>query len=672
MPKSSPSVRILDDSLIDHIAGLPKGDQGDWLFLTPHPQFAGRWFVDSLSPHYFLDFETLIGRYRAVSPARLSEFLELAEGLEYEVAWTHDPTEILSDWEHLADHPAFRINSDLHIELYERGEDEAARCVEATGMLPFQVQGFNYLRATDKGGLAVWSTGTGKTILMTALTKQFIEVEQTCDLALVVVKSNNKFDTQLKFKQLGNLDSILIEGYKIDKRQQAYLDIEAQLDHGPVVAVCNYEKLRDDQEFFEAIFTERRVLIHWDEMPTKLSNRETQLYQSTRDALYEPQGGRILWKNRRPAWLRQYDYSATPIEHSPSGLFNQVRLIDPEQFPSIAKWESRHVASRSPFNKKPSSFKDLDAFGLELEHMTHQVDKTDPDIAKMFPNVIEEAIYIDWSPQDRRVYNELQEIAKQQAELAKTDPAQQVLSPLQLVGVLQMLCDAPSLVTKSAENRAEFDKLFAETIEAGEDESGIAVAGAEAALVLLDRLKTPLTNQYCQKLVKLRELLTVKHLNDKSIIFTTWNQYGLPVLEEMLDNWGITYVVYKGTDKQRFEAKERFRSDPSIQVLLSSDAGADSIDLPEARVVIHYNLPWSWAKLIQRQNRAHRVNSKHESVYFYMLLMADSVEYRKVEIISTKLGFHNGVFKGEIGEAAISMRMTGADIWFMATGERYD
>jgi hypothetical protein len=57
-------------------------------------------------------------------------------------------------------------------------------------------------------------------------------------------------------------------------------------------------------------------------------------------------------------------------------------------------------------------------------------------------------------------------------------------------------------------------------------------------------------------------------------------------------------------------------------------------------------------------------------VYFYMLLMADSVEFRKVEIISRKLGFHNSVFKGQINEEAISMRMTLADLWYMVTGER--
>lgn len=659
MPDASTSLkyRTLDDELIDHIAALPTREQGDWLILSPHQEFKGRWKVDSLNQGFFLDFEEQIGRYRTVSPAKLTEFLERAEDLQYHVCFEEDPVGILSAWEHLNDPPPFEINSDLPNTV--------------NGMLPFQVQGFNFLRSTDRAGLAVWSTGTGKTVLITALTKYFLEIEQSYDVAVIVVKNNNKLDTQRKIKELGDLDSVLLESYLPEKRRQRYLDIEDRLQSGErLVLVCNYEKFREDQEFLELIFEDRRVLIHWDEMPTKLSNRTTVLYESVRDTLYEKVGkGQIKWKKKRPAELRQYDYSATPIESSPEGLLNQVRLVDPDAFPSVHKWMKRHVVTRNRFNHKPETFKDLDLMGLDLEHMTHQVDKEDPDIAAMFPKVIEDTLLVDWHPKHRAVYDKARKIAADLADRAMDNPDVKALNPLQLIGLLQMICDAPSIVQKSAENRVEFESLLAETIEDDGDIDGIIPSGSEAALLLLDDLGSELTDDHCWKLERLREIITERHPSDKHIVFTTWNEYGLPVLQRAFDSWGVSYVTYAGTDKQRQEAKDRFRNDPSIRIFLSSDAGSDSIDLPEARVVTHYNLPWNWSTLIQRQNRAHRVNSQHESVYFYILLMADSVEARKVEIISRKLGFHKSVFKGVISEEAISMRITRDEFVYMLTGE---
>jgi hypothetical protein len=74
--------RILDDELVEHIAGLSVKEQGGWLFLAPHPEYEGRWYVDALNQGFYLDFEEVIGKYRTVSPATLGTFLSHAEELD--------------------------------------------------------------------------------------------------------------------------------------------------------------------------------------------------------------------------------------------------------------------------------------------------------------------------------------------------------------------------------------------------------------------------------------------------------------------------------------------------------------------------------------------------------------------------------------------------------------
>ncbi len=89
--------RVLDPDLIEFIANLPEKEQGEWLILSPHPQFKGRWVVDSLRPGFFFDFEDLIGRFRTISPAKLDQFFAYAQELKYEVVFSESPYEILDN-----------------------------------------------------------------------------------------------------------------------------------------------------------------------------------------------------------------------------------------------------------------------------------------------------------------------------------------------------------------------------------------------------------------------------------------------------------------------------------------------------------------------------------------------------------------------------------------------
>lgn len=650
------SYRVLSDEVLDEIESLPLKEQRDYLFLEPHPRFPGRWHVDGVDSSFFFDFEEEIGQYRVVSPSSLAQFLERADDLRYKVIFVEDPASILDAWDHLNDPPEFSLNSDMPNTI--------------AGFLPYQLQGFNFLRKTPHGGLAIWSTGTGKTALETGLFKQHLEHEDY-SLGLIVCKRNNKYDTQSKLFKLGGIDYAYILDGTPKKRKEIYSLFADVLDGGGrLIGICNYEKFREDTDFFIELVEGRNVVIGWDEMPTKLSNRGTVLYGAVRRTLYEPEhenDATVSLDRIRPSKLRQYDFTATPIENSPIGLLNQVRLIDPSVWPTIKGWEKKYVASRNRFDREPETFKSLDLMGLEIEHITHVVDKSDPDIAKMFPAIREEVIYVDWSSQDRRVYDMLQQIAKELNEEAKASGETRPMNALQLIGVLRMLCAAPSMVQQSAENRAEFETILAEITEEEADE--LQTSGSEAALMLLDKLKKPLTNDHCNKLEELRVLLQEKHPEEKFLVFTSFSGYGFPPLREALEKWGVTYEVYQGNDKERQEAKDSFRTNPDTRVLLLSDSGSDSIDLPEARVGVEYDPSWSHARKTQKRNRNHRVNSTHDWIIWYELVYPDSVEERMREIIARKKGYHDGVFSGTIAEASLSARMTREELLYILTGE---
>jgi SNF2 family DNA or RNA helicase len=205
-------------------------------------------------------------------------------------------------------------------------------------------------------------------------------------------------------------------------------------------------------------------VVFWDEMPTKLKNRGTQLYNSVRDVLYKPAAmaahGRkmIVWKNKRPEWLRQYELTATPIERDPGDQFSCVRLIDPDVLGTTSKFEREHVLLRNPFSKKPKVWTRVDHMGHKLNFMMHRVDKTDPKVAPYFPKLIEDPVYIDWTSQHRKVYDALASKAVLMLEEGEE------VSVLALISVLQMICDAPSMVNMSALKREVFENLLLEAV----------------------------------------------------------------------------------------------------------------------------------------------------------------------------------------------------------------
>lgn len=654
MKQKLSKIKVLDDDLIDEIV---EGEE-NWLILTPST-FKGFWTVVSIDPSFFFDFQDIIGPYSIVSPATLPQFQQRCIELDQKYVFDEDPSEELERWAHLNDPPAFSINSDLEGTIQ--------------GMFPWQIRGFNKLIKDEslRGGLVLWATGTGKTAFIASAIKWHQSEGHPFQLALVVVKSINKADTKRKLMELGDIESVIIDGSTPTRRRKVYDYINSDINFGKqVVAITNYEKFREDEDYFKLLVEDRDVLFFWDEMPTRLRTRGTKLYDAVGKTLFRS-WRKTDWARKRPRWMRSWELTATPIENAPEDQFSCLRLIDPD---AIGTWDhfKEHYAAAMNFFRpwEVEDWTNLDHLGLTLDHMIDQVDRDDPQVANLFPEVMEDEILIDWNPKFRKIYDVL--TGKAIELLSGEDFSEDNI--LAILSVMQMICDAPSMITLAASRREEFMKELQEWVEENhpETDSDWAKApdafGSEVALKLIEGLgDKEIVDTGHTKLDALKEILIEKHPDEKALVFMTWNSYGLPIVSKYLDEWGISHVVYSGTDKQRQEAKDKFRSDPSIRVFLSSDAGSDSIDLPEASVSINYNLPYKWTTKRQRRGRLDRVNSEHKTAMIYDLLMENSVENRKKAIIDKKHAYHTDMFEGT--HTAEDTSITREDYWYMLTGD---
>jgi hypothetical protein len=650
---SNSKYEILTDELVEEIARLPAEDQSQILVLGNHPDYPGQWVVDCLDSSFFFHFEDRIGPFRSVSPAGLGEFLSLARSLGYRVLFEDDPKSILATYDRLNDPPPFELQSVVSGTQY--------------GFYPWQLQGFNFLK-DKQGGKAIWSTGTGKTALAAALVRYHLG--STAQLVFYLAKAHNKVNTQRKLRSLGGVESIVLDASTPVKREQLYIDLYERLEAGEnLVLITNYEKFREDEEAFKILMSGRDVMCVWDEMPTRLSNRDTKLYHAVLRCIWKTAKDRPddvpnpLKSKLRVKSYRGYELTATPIENDIEGDFNCTRLIDPKVFGSVSDFKNEYAATMNFFNPhKVDTWKNLDKFAAKQAHITHVVNKKDPDIAKFFPKVRYEPLVIDWDDRDRKVYDALAGKALDVLE-ANFDEA----NVLALIGVMQMMCDAPSMVNLSAQRRADYADELAAFI-AGESDKEPKKSGSDVALALAESLGS-LSDDRHTKLLTLKELITETHADERILVYTAFGPMLLPILSAHLDDWGVRHVVYSGTQRQRQEALDTYRADDSIQVWLSSDAGSDSIDLEMATVGIDYDLPWKATTRVQRWNRANRAGAKHDQQRFYSLLMANSVEHRKLEIIEKKQGFHDEVYEGKLNEEALSSRMTSGDLMYVLTGD---
>jgi superfamily II DNA or RNA helicase len=97
----------------------------------------------------------------------------------------------------------------------------------------------------------------------------------------------------------------------------------------------------------------------------------------------------------------------------------------------------------------------------------------------------------------------------------------------------------------------------------------------------------------------------------KVLVFSEWVKM-LELAAERLDRLGIGHTMLHGgvPTERRPALLDRFRSDPRVRVLLSTDAGGVGLNLQEASYVVHLDLPWNPARLDQRTGRSHRLGQK--------------------------------------------------------------
>lgn len=85
-------------------------------------------------------------------------------------------------------------------------------------------------------------------------------------------------------------------------------------------------------------------------------------------------------------------------------------------------------------------------------------------------------------------------------------------------------------------------------------------------------------------------------------------------------------LIHGGMGREdRLKAQELFRHDPTVQVLIATDAAGEGINLQRAHLMVNYDLPWNPNRLEQRFGRIHRIG-QNEVCHLWNLVADETRE----------------------------------------------
>ena len=144
-----------------------------------------------------------------------------------------------------------------------------------------------------------------------------------------------------------------------------------------------------------------------------------------------------------------------------------------------------------------------------------------------------------------------------------------------------------------------------------------------------------------------RELSGARPADWRLVVFTSRSKTQ-EMIGRYLKSLGIPIGYIAGGRAVENERSIRafWKKSPEVRVLISTDAGAEGINLQVANVLVNYDLPWNPMILEQRIGRIQRLASEHAEVRILNLVLKGSVE----ELVVARLGEKLQAISESIGD----------------------
>ena len=331
--------------------------------------------------------------------------------------------------------------------------------------------------------------------------------------------------------------------------------------------------------------------------------------------------------------------TATPHNGKTEPFLRLVRLVDEKAFPYAAAVVKEQVA---PYVIRSEKREAIDNQGN-----------------KLFKNRNTQAITLSWGPQhsmQKELYLKVTDYVSKNYNKALRNRGKNMWVIFLLIIMQRLVTSSTRAIKESLLRRVDVLKredFFMDTLsqtealemelEEGMDQAMASIsldikeeiAALESMISLAQQAEFQYPDVKVEPLRMLLEDITARERSRKIIIFTEFVATQ-SFLAELLTSWGYKVSILNGSMdiRERNEVLADFRKES--QVLISTDAGGEGLNLQFASCVINYDLPWNPMKIEQRIGRVDRIGQKR-NVDVYNLLLTDTVESRVRSVLEEKL-----------------------------------
>lgn len=525
----------------------------------------------------------------------------------------------------------------------------------------------------EKGVLLADEVGLGKTIEASLVMAQKW-AENKRNIMLVVPASLRKQWSQ-ELQDKFELPSIIIDS-KIarDLRKQGSTN---PFSHTDKIVICSYE--------FVASQKERVMLLDWDLVVFDEAHKLRNVYQKNTN-----KRAKAIVDATRGADCRVL-LSATPIQNNLMELFGLSQVIDPHYFGDAKSFKTLYVNRQ----KDKSSLEDLKARIQPLCHRTlrRQVQQ---EGGINFTNRYSLTQDFTPSPEEWELFQKLSSYL-QTPDIQAVSPQARHLVSMGLRKILASSSFAVAATLKGMVKRLQDKQLVDEDslsdIEEADDwldadfnqensdsnrdtkadklKQEIALlteyqqlaqnissnAKGDALLTVLEKAMTMTENlggqrkaviftESCRTQQYLSDLLAEKGYKGRVVLLNGSNNdaNSQSLYKEWLNkHQGSARISGSKSADMKAALVDKFRSDEA-DILISTEAGGEGINLQFCSVLINYDLPWNPQKVEQRIGRVHRYGQKNDVVVVNFVNRKNPADQRVFQLLNEKLKLFEGVF----------------------------
>ena len=488
-------------------------------------------------------------------------------------------------------------------------------------LLPYQPEAVDAMCTRGKM-LVAYDLGLGKTVLTIAALERLMDEGSITSPGLIICLSSLKYqwaDQIRKFTD-GSSTPLVIDG--TPKQRIAQYAEAIDWGHSLVdYVIINYEQVVNDWEYVRQLPT---GFIVCDEATAIKS-----------------------FKSKRSKYVKKLksDYkfalTGTPVENGkPEELFSIMQFVDAKVLGRFDLFDQTFIV-RNRFGGV-ERYRNLSVLNKALSNACVRKRQTDADVAPYLPETIfAQPILVEFDSAGAKLYKSIAneiltdldeavesygasfDIFSHYGQADQWDGADALRGKIMSkLTALRMLCDNPELLQFSVSTSNYVGEL--------------STTGRLDAVNKAPKLSA--LKEYVNNFLESDD-------RNKVVIFTSY-VHMVDMIREALDYKSRPYTGVMNA-KEKEDSKVAFQTQEEIRILVSSDAGGYGVDLPQANLLINYDLPWNAGLALQRNGRIRRASSTWPSIVIQDFLMQGSIEERQHSMLVQKMAVANAVIDGE-------------------------